>query len=106
MGSMLNYLSTKFKYINHALCLPKDSSSNKNFMIVKQDIDARRKRMEKGKCLVEWSIYNILDSIILSCIEPPSASCKEENFTDITRRIGVVLAEKDIKQDVRNIKKG
>ena len=32
--------------------------------------------------------------------------CKEENFTDITRRIGVVLAEKDIKQDVRNIKKG
>ena len=56
---MSNYLSTQSKYINYALYLSKDSSSNKNFMIVKQDIDARRKRMEKGKCLVEWSIYNI-----------------------------------------------
>lgn len=43
---------------------------------------------------------------MLSCVDPPSASCKEENFTDMTRRIGVVLAEKDIKQDVRSIKKG
>ena len=74
-------------------------------MIVKQDIDARRKRMEKGKCLVEWSTY-ISKTPYSPVIEPPSASCKEENFTDITRRIGVVLAEKDIKQDVRSIKKG
>ena len=52
---MFNYL---FYLLNLNISITsKDSSSNKNFMIVKQDIDARRKRREKGKCLVEWSIY-------------------------------------------------
>ena len=52
---MFNYL---FYLLNLNISITsKDSSSNKNFMIVKQDIDARRKRREKGKCSVEWSIY-------------------------------------------------
>ena len=52
---MFNYL---FYLLNLNISITsKDSSSNKNFMIVKQDIDARRKRREKGKCSVEWSRY-------------------------------------------------
>lgn len=34
----------------------------------------------------------------------PSSSQGEERFIDNTRNVGVVLGEKDIKQDVRGIK--
>ena len=56
--------------------------NNKDFMLLKKDIE-ERKRKEKSKS------------------KRSEEKSYEESFIDKTRNVGVVLGEKDIKQDVK-----